>query len=222
MTPGYLTYYFMLMGRSYLIGSIPTGYWLGKLLRRGDIRKFGSGNLGATNVFRVLGWKAGVFTLIFDILKGWVAIWLATPGFVNLFGHQPTGIGLLWWYGFPRIVTDYLIAGIFVILGHTFSCFVRFRGGKGVATSCGVFLALLPVPAGISLVVFAVCLAITRIVSLSSIAGAIALAVAASLVSPPPALAYFAAVVAVLIIWKHRSNIQRILAGTEARIGTHA
>jgi glycerol-3-phosphate acyltransferase PlsY len=197
MTPGYL--YLV----AYMLGAIPTGYWLGKTWKRVDICQHGSGNVGATNVFRVLGPVPGVITLVIDILKGVVPVLWAKHLYMAT----------------PRQAA---IVGAAAIIGHTTSPFVRFRGGKGVATSAGVFLALLPVPAGISVVVFAICLALTRMVSASSIAAAITLAITAFLLSPERILAYVALVIAILVIAKHRSNIQRIMAGTELRIGQHA
>jgi glycerol-3-phosphate acyltransferase PlsY len=186
---------------SYLLGSVPTGYWLGKLWKGVDVRKQGSGNLGATNVFRVLGTAPGIFTLLIDVLKG------AAP--VLFVKHlQPGAIDLA------------VAAGLAAIVGHTTSIFVRFRGGKGVATSGGVFAALLPRPSLISLAVFALCLTLTRRVSASSICAAIALAAAAFALSAEPVPAYAAAAVAGMVLWTHRQNIRRLLAGTEPRIGS--
>src|SRR5439155_1663845 len=149
---------------------------------------------------RVLGMAPGTVTLLVDIAKG------ALP--VLTIKHLcPGELGLA------------VAAGLAAILGHTASPFVHFRGGKGVATSAGVFGALLPVPSAIALPVFLLCLFITRMVSVSSILAAIALAIAAFILSPEPLLAYTAGAVAGLVIWTHRGNIRRILAGTESHIG---
>ena len=186
---------------AYLIGSIPTGYWLGKLWKGIDVRQHGSGNLGATNVFRVLGTGPGVITLLIDILKG------AIP--VLLVKHL-----------YPQFMNLPIAAGIAAIVGHTTSMFVGFRGGKGVATSAGVFAALLPLPTAIAVGVFALSFALSRMVSISSILAALALSLAAFILSPERGLAYTAAAVACLVIWTHRGNIRRILDGTESRFGS--
>jgi acyl phosphate:glycerol-3-phosphate acyltransferase len=186
---------------SYFLGAIPTGFWLGKAWKGIDVRQHGSGNLGATNVFRVLGTVPGIVTLVLDIFKG------AAP--VLLVKHF-----------FPGMIGLAALAGVVAIVGHTTSPFVGFHGGKGVATSAGVFGALLPLPAAIAMGVFAIGLAISRRVSVSSICAAVALAIAAFHYSPEPLLAYAAAAMAVLIIWTHRGNIQRIIAGTEPRLGS--
>ncbi len=188
-----------IVGGSYLLGSIPTGYWLGKAWKGIDIRTQGSGNVGATNVVRVLGVGPGVITFLIDCLKGALPVlWV-----------QHTYPGALGWA---------TCAGLAAILGHTTSPFVRFQGGKGVATSGGAFAALLPIPTGIGFAVFLVCLAFSRMVSASSILAAVALAVSAFKFAPDPMLAYAVTGVSLVVIWKHRDNIKRILAGTESRI----
>jgi len=189
----------LIWGASYLLGSIPTGYWLGKLWKGVDVRRFGSGNLGATNVFRVLGKGAGAVTLALDIAKGLAPVLLVR----RLFPGEP-------WLAIG--------AGAGAILGHTTSVFVGFRGGKGVATSAGVFLALLPVPSCVALATFAVCLAITRIVSLSSLAAALALSAASLFLAPSRALRGAAVLVTIFVFWTHRHNIRRLMNGQELRI----
>ncbi len=186
---------------SYLLGSIPTGLWLGKAWKGIDVRQHGSGNLGATNVFRTLGIVPGVITLLLDIAKGAVPVWLMLRSYPDRLGWA-------------------LIAGLCAIFGHTMSIFVRFRGGKGVATSAGVFGALMPAPAAIAVAVFLLVLALTRMVSASSILAALALASSSFFLAPDHRLAYPTCAVACLVVWKHRSNIQRIWAGTESRIGS--
>lgn len=186
----------------YILGSIPTGYWLGKAWKGIDVRQHGSGNLGATNVFRVLGAAPGTVTLLLDIAKG------ALP--VLFIQHH-----------MPESLVMQVTGGLATILGHTASVFVQFRGGKGVATSAGVFAALLPWPSAIALGVFLITLAMSRRVSVSSLVSAVTLAVSAFFLAPEPLLAYTAAVVAALVVWTHRGNIRRILAGTEPRIGQH-
>nr|AEQ20586.1 putative glycerol-3-phosphate acyltransferase PlsY [uncultured bacterium CSLF42] len=184
---------------AYAAGSIPTGYWLGKAWKGIDVRQHGSGNLGATNVFRVLGAGPGSITLAVDILKGLLPVlWCRN--------HFPADISLA------------MAVGVAAITGHTTSLFVHFRGGKGVATSAGVFAALLPGPFLAAISVFIVALIISRIVSISSILAALTLAGVSLVWSPAPLMTGFAAGVALWIIWRHRSNIGRLLQGEEPRI----
>lgn len=189
----------LLLGGAYLTGSLPTGYWLGKAWKGIDVRRHGSGNVGATNVFRVLGMGPGLATLAVDILKGWIPVAVCQRLFPN---------------SLPLAVAT----GLTTIMGHTASVFVRLKGGKGVATSAGVFAALLPLPFVASLVTFAISFAITRYVSLSSMLAAITLAAGAFTLSSPRPLAWAAAAVAGFVLWTHRSNIQRLRRGTEHRI----
>jgi glycerol-3-phosphate acyltransferase PlsY len=182
---------------SYVLGSVPTGLWLGLKLRNIDIREHGSRNIGATNTLRVLGKRLGAFTLAMDVLKGWlpvaVALWL------NVWEYLP------------------ILCGLAAILGHTFSVFLRFRGGKGVATSTGVFLGLAPMPTLIAAIVFAVVVAATRMVSAGSIAAAAALSVTVFFFPASVPVRTVTVVVALLVILKHRANIGRIMKGEENR-----
>jgi len=183
---------------SYVVGSIPTGLWLGQRLKGIDIREHGSRNIGATNTMRVLGKGLGAAALVGDMLKGVVAVLL----FAQLSAWPYAG----------------LACGIASILGHSFSIFLGFKGGKGVATSTGVYLALAPIPTLIAAAVFAVVVGISRMVSAGSMAAAIALA-ALLLVFPaswPLRLATVA--MALFVVIKHRSNIGRIVRGEENRI----
>ncbi len=183
----------------YLLGSIPTGYWLAKAWKGIDVRQHGSGNLGATNVFRVLGpWPGGI-TLAIDILKGLAAVGLAKVLF-------------------PAQVITSLGAGLAAIVGHTMSVFVRFRGGKGVATSAGVFLALLPVPSLLAVSSFGIIFGITRYVSLGSLCAALVLVLSAFALSSPRPLSWATVGIFFFVIWTHRANIKRLLEGTENRI----
>lgn len=184
---------------AYLVGSVPTGYWLGLAWKGIDVRQHGSGNLGATNVFRVLGKGPGLLTLGIDIFKGLAPV-------------------LIVQHVYPDDVSMALSTGLFAILGHTLSVFVRFRGGKGVATSAGVFAALLPGPSVVGLFVFAVVFGLTRYVSLGSISGALTLAASAFAFAAPRSLAWAAVGVATFVVWTHRTNIGRLLNGTEHKI----
>ena len=183
---------------SYVLGSVPTGLWLGLKLRGVDIRQHGSKNIGATNTFRVLGKGLGIATLAGDILKGWVP--------VVLFAQLDT------WEYLP------VLCGLAAILGHTFSLFLWFRGGKGVATSTGVFLGLAPVPTLSAGGVFAIVFAATRMVSAGSISAAAALIAAVFFIATPVPVRVVTVLVAVLVIVKHHANIRRILKGEESRL----
>jgi glycerol-3-phosphate acyltransferase PlsY len=185
---------------AYLIGSIPAAYLAGKWLRGIDLRAFGSGNLGATNVYRVLGIKAALLVFLFDVAKG------ALP--VLLF---PVSAGV------PYAP---LIYGAAAFLGHVRPVYLRGKGGgKGVATATGVFFALVPVPMVLALSVWIAVFALTRIVSLASIFAAASLPFAIAIwYGPRNQGVVIAAVMAVVLIWTHRRNIERLRAGTEPRL----
>ncbi len=200
----------------YLLGSLPFGYLVARA-KGVNIFEVGSKNPGATNVRRVLGNGPGNLVLLLDAAKGAVAVFapwgyrLATKN-----GAATADVSAL-------NATDYgylAIAGLIgALLGHSFSCFTKFRGGKGVATGAGGFAVLFPLGAGIALVVFATALAITRYVSLASMLAAVALACAAFVFTHSPVLTIAAAAVAVFVIIRHRANISRLLAGTESKVG---
>lgn len=199
-----------MIGLSYLIGSIPTSIIAGKLLRGIDIREHGSGNAGATNVFRVLGWKAGVAVLIIDMLKGFVpTVWIS---------QLPQGA-----LGWPAINFQ-IIAGLCAVFGHIWTVFAGFKGGKGVGTGAGMLIGLAPAAVGICVVVFVLVVAITRYVSLGSMLASLALPVVIfvkhyTLHQPQPTqLMVFSMFIPALIVYTHRSNIRRLMEGTENRI----
>lgn len=183
---------------SYIAGSVPTGLWLGLKLRGTDIREHGSKNIGATNTMRVLGKPLGAAALTVDIAKG------AIP--VLVFARLDS------WEFLP------LACGLAAVIGHTASVFLRFRGGKGVATGAGVFLALSPLPTLAAAGVFIAVVALTRMVSAGSMCAAAVLCAALWLTDTPWPLRGIGTLVAVLVIWKHRTNLQRILRGTENRV----
>jgi glycerol-3-phosphate acyltransferase PlsY len=186
---------------SYLLGSIPTGYLWAK--SRGiDIRTVGSGNIGATNVMRALGKGPGITVLVIDALKGFLPVFLAP----RLFPEA------------DRNVLQ-LVCCVSVIAGHNWTCWLKFNGGKGVATSAGALLAFLPVPMLCVLAVWGIVFGLSRYVSLGSICAAVALPVATWLITWDRTLTTFTVVVGALVIYKHKGNIQRLLAGTENRIG---
>jgi glycerol-3-phosphate acyltransferase PlsY len=191
----------------YLLGSIPTGYLAGRL-RGIDIRQTGSGNIGATNVFRTLGKPAGIIVLIIDGLKGYVACAWAPDLIQNLLSTHVAE---------PEALR--ITAGLAAILGHNFTCWLRFRGGKGIATSAGVLAALVPGALLIILCIWIIVFALTRYVSLASICASFALPFATWLTRQNLALTIVTSAMAALAIYKHRSNIQRLMQGTEHRFG---
>lgn len=186
---------------AYLVGAIPMTLIVARLGAGIDLRTVGSGNLGATNLYRALGWKYAVPAGLFDIAKG------ALPTVV-----LPPRVGTAAWLP--------LAVGAAAIVGHVYSVFVRFRGGKGVATAAGVVLGLAPVPLLISFVIWLVVLKATGFVSLGSILGAVAFPVGvATLGSANPWVLPVGCVLAAFIVFTHRTNIARLLAGTESRFG---
>lgn len=186
----------LLLAFAYLLGSVPTGYILG-YLSGVDVRKAGSGNVGATNVARVAGKKLGVFTLIGDAAKGFLPVYLA-----QRLGFDATFVGL---------------AALAAFLGHLYPIFLKFSGGKGVATALGALLALAPAASGVLLLVFLAVALASRIVSLASIAAAAAAPVAVWLFGFPAEVIAVVTAMALLIIWRHEKNIHRLLAGAEPK-----
>lgn len=185
---------------AYVFGSLPCGVWLGKGVKNIDIREYGSKNSGATNAYRILGPKYGIMVLILDALKGYIPLYIA-----SLFDIGGIYIILL---------------GLVAILGHTFSFFLQFKGGKGVATSLGVFLFLMPKVVGVLILVFILVVGISKYISLGSV-------ICAGLL---PILAYFmpvgddatrlplvviSLIVGIFVIYKHKANIQRLMEGKE-------
>jgi glycerol-3-phosphate acyltransferase PlsY len=191
---------FLIAALSYLLGSIPFGYLLVRGLRGEDVRQTGSGNIGATNVSRTSP-LLGVFTLALDGLKGGGAVWLA---------------GRL----FPGNLKLAAVAALLAILGHVFPLWLRFRGGKGVATGIGAFLVLIPKAALVAMAVFGVVVLLFRYVSLASIAMFAALPLAAWFFGLVPSILILVLVSSALVVAKHRENIQRLLNGNESRWGS--
>ena len=190
---------------AYCIGSIPTGYVVARWIKGIDIRQFGSGNTGATNVFRVLGKPYGILVLICDALKGFIPAAL----FVPLFNVS---------YGSLTHADLALLIGIAAIVGHVFSIFMRFRGGKGVATSTGVFLAIAPLPVLIACAILIPVIILTRMVSVGSLSGAVLLPILIRIFQPESTLVFFMSIgLGLLIIYRHRDNIKRLLKGQEKK-----
>lgn len=194
---------------AYLLGSIPTGFLVGKA-RGIDIRAVGSGNIGATNALRILGKPAGISVLLIDVLKGWTAVELIPRLLQAAFGAAPDA---------STLQVQELIAGFCAILGHNYTCWLQFKGGKGIATSAGVLVALVPWALLTILTVWIVLFAITRVVSVGSIAASATLPFATWFFYHDWTLSLVTTAMAVLAIYKHRGNIQRLLAGTEPRVG---
>jgi glycerol-3-phosphate acyltransferase PlsY len=192
---------------AYLLGSIPTGYLVARW-KNIDITQVGSGNIGATNVFRILGRGPGIFVLVTDAAKGAVSV-LFLPGFAVLV----TGAGSVWLAA---------LAAVCAVLGHNFTCWLRFKGGKGIATSAGALAALVPAAFLVIFVTWIVVFALGRYVSLASIAAAAVLPFATAFTLHGElrwSLVGLTSLLSFLAIWRHRPNIRRLLDGTENRFG---
>lgn len=187
----------VLMIVAYILGSIPNALWIGKVFKGIDVREHGSKNTGSTNAARVLGAKLGILTLILDISKGAIPTLIATM-------LLDSSISVI-------------LVGICAILGHSFSIFMKFKGGKAVATTVGVFIVLVPGAILLAAVIFFLVFGITRYVSLSSMIGAISLPIWIILFYKNIPLTIFGIIIAILIIVRHKSNIQRLLNGTESK-----
>lgn len=190
----------------YLLGSIPTGFLVAKA-RGIDIRAVGSGNIGAANTFRAIGRSAGIFVLLMDALKGFVAVKLCYL-ILPLFGVTD-----------PAQAIHYrVVAGIFAVLGHNYTCWLYFKGGKGIATTAGVYLALVPLSVGLGLAAFIIAVALTRYTSVGSMFAAVVLATTVIVTQHDLTLRIVTIALCILAILKHRTNIQRLMAGTENKI----
>ena len=195
---------------AYFLGSFPTGYLAGKLLKGIDIREYGSGSTGATNVLRTLGKVPGSIVLLIDAFKGGLAVSIANIIFtIALFPTLPAE-----WQAYlvPLAATG-------AILGHSKSIWLNFGGGKSVATSVGVLLAMSWQVGLATIVVFSIALAVSRIVSVGSIAGAVSATIWMLVFARPLPSVIFAIVGGIYVIWRHSANIQRIIAGTEPKLG---
>ena len=204
------------------MGSIPFAFFYGKIFKKIDIRKHGSGNIGATNVLRVFGTKAGVIVLLLDVLKGFIPVFMVQmllSSFRISVGDEfirpaisPSEMGATIQAALPVLV------GVFAILGHSFTIFLSFKGGKGVATSAGVFLALCPLTSLGALLFFALLVMITKYVSFGSIWAMVFIVIANLFWEENPYVKAFTIVVAIFIILKHIPNIKRLFNGTENKI----
>ena len=183
---------------SYLLGSIPNGLIFGKLIWKKDLRKVGSGNIGATNAWRNLGKAAGLLIFALDFLKGAISVFIAQE-----------------FSGEPAIM---ILAGIFAILGHSFSLFLKFRGGKGVATGLGVIAMLIPKVTAIVFLIWLAIVFVTRYVSLGSIIASVCVPLLAIFFGEPTEFILLGAVAAVFITLRHKENISRLANGTENKV----
>ena len=195
---------------AYLLGSIPTGFLVGKS-RGVDMRQLGSGNIGATNVFRFLGKPAGIFVLLADALKGWLAVAVAAPLIAAWFDGSISSLTLEWMK---------ICAMLAAVLGHNYTCWLYFKGGKGIATSAGAMIALAPWAFAIIFSIFLLVLAVTRYVSLGSVCAAAALPIATWLTTRSINMTIVTGILGALAIYKHRGNIKRLREGTENRLGS--
>jgi glycerol-3-phosphate acyltransferase PlsY len=190
---------------SYFLGAVPTSHLVSRIFAKIDLRQHGSGNLGATNLYRVLGWKYAIPVALFDIAKGAIPVLVFAPQASNsqLFA---------------------LACGVAAIVGHVFSVFAGFKGGKGVATAAGVMLGLTPLALGVAALVWVLLVRLTGYVSLGSIAAAAVLPLAVYLLEGPvrPEVLWMDIAIAAGVILLHRRNIQRLLKGTENRFGRRA
>jgi len=191
---------------AYILGSIPTAVWVGKAFYGKDVREHGSGNAGATNTFRVLGGKAAIPVLLFDVFKGWAPVYFLAPWVIKGESADP--------------VIFQLLIGAAALLGHIFPVFARFKGGKGIATSLGIVLAIHFYAAISCLGIFILVFGITRFVSLGSMIAAICFPLFLWIIfhEKSSVLLIFSFIFAGLIIWTHRANIGRLLKGNENKI----
>ncbi len=190
---------------AYLIGSIPTSIWVGRYFRDIDIRKYGSGNAGATNMIRVLGWKIGLPVLVFDIFKGWMAVKLAL------------------WVQIPDAswMSNYnILLGVLAVIGHIYPVFAGFKGGKGVATITGAVLSLSPLPFLGAFIIFFIVFSIFKIVSISSVTAGFSFPFFQFWLGETNALSYqiFSIVIAILLFITHLKNMNRLLKGEEKKM----
>ncbi|MCK8823926.1 glycerol-3-phosphate 1-O-acyltransferase PlsY [Fuchsiella alkaliacetigena] len=193
--------YLLVILISYLLGSIPFGLLVSKTVKGVDIRDYGSGNIGATNAYRIMGFGLGVLVALLDIGKGYVSVLLAR----QLFG--------------PEVYSVLILAGILAIAGHNWPIFLKFKGGRGVATSVGVLINLMPKTVLIVFFIWLLIVVISRYVSLGSIVGAALIPILAVFFQKPDIYILLGLLIAVFVIYRHRPNIERLLAGEENKIG---
>ena len=185
----------LLIVAAYLVGSIPVGLIFGKLIWKKDLRQYGSHNIGATNAWRILGWKAGVLIFLLDFLKGQIGVLMGA-----------------YMFGLPGAL---VVGGFFAMLGHIFPLFLGFKGGKGVATSLGVIAALMPKVTAIVVLVWLILFALTRYVSVGSIVAAVLTPILAAIFREPMVYFLFVLIMAIFVVLRHSENLLRLKAGRE-------
>ncbi|HLR76747.1 MAG TPA: glycerol-3-phosphate 1-O-acyltransferase PlsY [Balneolaceae bacterium] len=206
---------------SYLLGSIPSSLWIGKLFKGIDIREHGSGNAGATNTFRILGWKPGIVVLAIDFMKGFAAAWWISK-LAYIIGSGPVAIIPSWDIN-PFLM---IICGITAVIGHMFPLYANFDGGKGMAAASGMLVAIEPLSVAITFAVFLAVMFISRYVSLASLVAAFIYPITLIIerfifgMQVDGSVLILAALIGLFIIYMHRENIKRLAAGTENRIGS--
>jgi glycerol-3-phosphate acyltransferase PlsY len=210
------------LGISFVLGSIPSAIWVGKLFKGVDVREHGSGNAGTTNTFRVLGWPFGITVFVMDFMKGFVSsYWVSELAWAMFAGPLSP----------PNWEVDAFLkisCGLFAVLGHMFPIFAKFKGGKGAATACGMLFGIEPISIGISSIIFVTTILLTRYVSLASILSTFFYPITLIIMKyvygleklVDGSMVIFGAFVATGIIVKHKANIQRLLAGTESKVGS--
>lgn len=196
----------LLILTAYVLGSIPNALWVGKVFKGIDVREHGSKNTGSTNAARVLGAKLGILTLALDIVKGSIPVILALIMRADLIENVANISNI-----------DAILIGVSAIIGHSFSIFMKFKGGKAVATTVGVFIVLVPKALLLAAVVFFAVFLLTRYVSLSSMIGAVSLPIFIYLLYGNIPYIIFGGIIAILIIIRHKSNIERLINGTETK-----
>lgn len=217
--------YLLTIFLGYIIGSIPTGYVLGKLLKKIDIRNYGSGNTGFSNVYRLLGPLPGFFTLLGDILiKGYLVSWVARLIIGLLVIGEKVSFYTL---GFTDSLSQAMVVttGLMAVVGHNWPVWLKFRGGKGMATTAGIFLGFVPLSTGLLAVVWIIILFLTRYTSLSNLLtvpiSAVFIFLETKFIMGVPwyPLTIGGVIAGLMIIWSHRENIQRLIAGEERKFG---
>ncbi len=204
---------------SYLVGSIPNSIIISKLVKGIDIREFGSGNAGGTNVFRVLGWKWGILTILLDALKGAIAVIIVARLYLDNFPFNNIT-------PFDDFTLVQIICGVAAVIGHVFTVFAGFKGGKGIATGLGVLIMIVTVDMALALAVFFIVVGLSRYISLGSLAAAIAVPLIMIIrenifgvdIQGYHTILPFVIVLALFVIYTHRSNILRIINGNERKI----
>jgi glycerol-3-phosphate acyltransferase PlsY len=206
----------LLIVAAYVVGSIPFSFLVAKIFAGKDVRELGSGNVGATNVARTAGRWAGILALLLDIAKGWGAVVIAR--YIVARPEWPFDAGVMAWESREFWIA---LAGLIAVLGHMFPAWLRFHGGKGVATAAGVFLALAPITIAAGIIVFAIVVLVSRYVSLASIVTAAAIPLFFRfLVDGAPFWHIVMSIgIAIAVILKHHSNISRLVQGTERKLG---